>query len=89
MSEELTCRELVELVTEYLEGALDPLDHARFERHLAECIGCRTHLEQIRRTVALIGHIDEGGIEPDARTALLHAFRTWKHQASHEPGVEA
>ena len=78
MTEELTCRELVELVTEYLEGALPPGDAARFERHLAICPGCTTYVEQIRETVRQTGRLREDDLEPAARDALLAQFRNWK-----------
>jgi anti-sigma factor RsiW len=78
MTEELTCRELVELVTDYLEGALPPGDAARFERHLAICPGCTTYVEQIRETVRQTGRLREDDLEPAARDALLAQFRNWK-----------
>ncbi|HEY6029716.1 MAG TPA: zf-HC2 domain-containing protein [Gaiellaceae bacterium] len=81
MTEELTCRELVELVTDYLEGALPPGDAARFERHLAICPGCTTYVEQIRETVRQTGRLREDDLEPAARDALLAQFRNWKDLA--------
>lgn len=75
---ELTCRELVELVTDYLEGALAPEERARFEEHLGSCRACATYLDQIRTTVAVAGRLGEAQIDPAARDALLHALRTWK-----------
>lgn len=74
----MTCRELVELVTDYLEGALPPQEQARFEEHLALCRGCATYLDQMRRTVALVGKLTEREISPEAAQALLAAFRDWK-----------
>jgi len=79
---ELTCRELVELVTEYLEGTLPPQERARFEAHLGECDGCRDHLDQVRVTVRLSGRLSEERISPPAREALLRAFRGWKRGGS-------
>ena len=52
--EELTCQELVELVTAYIEGALPPDEHALFEAHLAVCRGCTAYLEQMRQTISLL-----------------------------------
>lgn len=78
MTDELTCRELVELVTDYLEGALPPGEAARFERHLAICPGCTTYVEQIRETVRQTGRLREDDLEPAARDALLAQFRNWK-----------
>jgi len=60
-SSDLTCRELVELVTDYLEGALDPGDRARFEGHLDRCAGCRAYLGQMRATIWAAGHLCEIG----------------------------
>jgi len=77
-SHELSCQELVELVTDYLEKTLSPEDRARFERHLSVCPGCVTYLEQIRQTSALAGRISEESIPPEAEENLLRAFRDWK-----------
>lgn len=82
MNNELTCQELVELVTEYLEGALTPTDRQRFEMHLADCRGCRTYVEQIRQTIQVVGHVTAEQVPPDARDALLAHFRTWKQDAT-------
>ena len=73
----IACRDLVELVTDYLEGALSPELHARFENHIAGCDGCTTYLEQMRETIRLTGTLREQQIAPEARAALLHAFRGW------------
>jgi anti-sigma factor RsiW len=51
---DLSCRELVELVTDYLEGAMTPEEAARFEAHVAACAGCEAYLEQVRATIALL-----------------------------------
>jgi anti-sigma factor RsiW len=74
---EISCQELVELVTEYLEDALPPEDRARFEAHIEPCDGCRTYLEQIRTTVALAGRLTPERLDPAAEAALLGAFREW------------
>ncbi|MDH4176878.1 MAG: zf-HC2 domain-containing protein [Thermoleophilia bacterium] len=74
---ELTCAKVVELVTEYLEGTLDPLDRERFERHLVICPGCETYLSQIRTTISLAGRVTEDDLSVEARDALLAAFRDW------------
>jgi anti-sigma factor RsiW len=76
--EGLTCRELVELVTDYLEGALDPAERARFEEHLASCDGCTNFLRQMRITIQLTGSLTEEQIAEPQRSSLLLAFRTWK-----------
>jgi predicted anti-sigma-YlaC factor YlaD len=72
----MTCQELVELVTDYLEGALTHEDAARFEEHLAVCPGCETYLEQVRATIAVSGASGDV-VEPWAISPLLDAFRDW------------
>lgn len=74
---EMPCRELVELVTDYLEDRLSPRDKSRFEEHLAQCEACRTYLEQFRQTIRLLGRLPEESLSQEARDALLGAFRGW------------
>jgi anti-sigma factor RsiW len=78
LERELTCREIVELVTAYLEDALQPPDRERFEEHLVFCDGCGTYLEQMQQTVRLSGRVD-GDIPSELEERLLEAFRGW-HQ---------
>ena len=54
-AEELSCQELVELVTDYLEGAMSPEERERFEEHLDACGNCRRYLAQMRQTIRLVG----------------------------------
>ena len=75
--EELTCRELVELVTDYFEGALGPEDRARFEAHVADCPGCEIHLRQMRTTIALVAAAGQA-VEHGVPAPLLAAFRDWR-----------
>ena len=75
---DLSCRELVELVTDYLESRLTFDDRTRFEMHLTYCDSCRTYLRQMRQVVQGAGRLTEETIEPHAREALLAAFRGWK-----------
>jgi anti-sigma factor RsiW len=75
---EMTCKELVELVTEYTEDALTPVDRARFDAHLAVCPGCRTYLDQMQSTIHSLGFLPEESLTADARDQLLAAFRQWK-----------
>ena len=75
---ELRCKELVELVTDYLEGTLTPPDRERFEEHLAACAGCTRYLAQIRETIRLTGVLTEEQIPAEQRDALLAAFRDWR-----------
>ena len=76
--EELSCQELVELVTDYLEGALDERHLRAFERHIAGCDGCTRYLEQLRVTIRLTGTLTPDDLSPEAETALLQAFRDWR-----------
>lgn len=75
---EMTCRELVDVITDYLEGTLPEADRVRFEEHLADCPYCATYLEQMWTTIATLGELGEDSISPGAREELLAAFRDWK-----------
>jgi anti-sigma factor (TIGR02949 family) len=75
---DLTCMELVDIVTEYLEGTLPPEDRSRFEEHLATCEGCSIYLDQMQQTIRVVGSLSEDAIPADARVELLRAFRGWK-----------
>ncbi|HVU10439.1 MAG TPA: zf-HC2 domain-containing protein [Phototrophicaceae bacterium] len=81
-SPELPCKELVELVTDYLEGTLSPADHKRFEAHLHHCGGCRNYIAQMRTTIQLTGTLSEDDLSPEAEQALLDLFRDWKREQS-------
>lgn len=74
---EMTCQELVELVTEWLDGTLAPSEAARFDAHLAECPYCRTYIEQLAQTRRALGRLGEADVPAEARAALLAAFRDW------------
>ncbi len=74
----MTCRELVELVTDYVEGGLGTSDRKRFETHIGECDPCAAYLEQIRLLVDASGRLSEEQLDPEARDELLIAFRSWK-----------
>jgi anti-sigma factor RsiW len=74
----MACNELVELVSDYIEGRLPPDDVKRFDSHLEICEGCRNYVEQMRMTIDALGHLPEDSISPDARDELLAAFRDWK-----------
>lgn len=71
----MDCNGLVELVTAYLDGALDPDTRARFDAHLLECEGCENYLQQFRSTVATVGRIRDDELDPAFRKRLLDAFR--------------
>jgi len=74
----LTCQELVELVTEYLEGTLPPAERAHFEEHLAVCPGCQIYLDQMRQTIRTVGKLTEESISSEVKQDLLQLFRDWK-----------
>jgi anti-sigma factor RsiW len=74
---DLACRQVVELVTDYLEGALDKRDRERFERHLGGCDGCTAYLDQMQLTLRLAGRLEPESIDPAFRERLVEAFRGW------------
>jgi anti-sigma factor RsiW len=74
----LSCQELVELVTDYFEGALSPADKARFDAHIAGCDACTTYLRQMRDMLELLGELTSDSISPQAEAELLATFRDWK-----------
>ena len=73
----MSCKELVELVTDYLEGTLSEEDVRRFDEHIRDCVWCARYLEQMRVTVRTVGRIDEASISGEAKDALLREFRNW------------
>jgi anti-sigma factor RsiW len=77
---ELTCQELVKLVTAYLEGALTADERARFEAHLALCAGCQGYVDQLRETIRLTGTLNESALRPQVREDLLGVFRAWRDE---------
>ncbi len=74
----ITCREFVELVTEYLEGQRDDQARRRFEHHVAACPGCARYLDQIRAATRALGHVSLDGLSSHARDQLMDAFRSWR-----------
>jgi anti-sigma factor RsiW len=76
----MTCRELVQVITDYLEGNLSRRDRRRFEAHIRGCDGCTTYVEQMRETIRLTGVLGEDDLEPAARDELLAVFRDWKNR---------
>jgi anti-sigma factor RsiW len=77
-SNEMSCQELVELVTDYLEAALPAEERGRFEEHLAQCPPCRAYLVQMRQTIGALGRLPRESISDDAKRGLLDVFRDWK-----------
>jgi anti-sigma factor RsiW len=75
--EALSCQEVVELVTDYLEGALEPAEHARFEHHLAGCTKCDAYLDQIRTTIRLVGRVEAASLSAETQRGLVEAFHSF------------
>jgi anti-sigma factor RsiW len=78
----LTCQEMVELVTDYLEGRLDDAARERFEAHIAECDACTVYIEQMRQTIVALGHIPAESLSPEAERELLAAFHGWRERTT-------
>ena len=74
----MTCRELVELVTDYLEHALEAGERERFERHISECDDCTAYLKQFRAAIALTGSLAGSRLTAQAEDALVALFRSWR-----------
>jgi anti-sigma factor RsiW len=79
--DEMPCKELVEVITDYLEDTLPDEDRARFEAHLEECPWCVNYLEQMRETIATLGELREESLSAETREGLLEAFRGWRGAA--------
>jgi anti-sigma factor RsiW len=75
---DMACAELVEVITDYLEGKLPARDRRRLEAHLGACDGCDAYLEQMRTTISLTGRLREEDVPPELEERLLAAFRDWK-----------
>ncbi len=78
MAEDLECREVVEVVTDYLEGAMPPGERLRFDHHLALCESCQAYLEQIRTVIRVAGRPAVDAVPPETMAGLLRAFRDWR-----------
>lgn len=83
--DDLSCKELVELVTDFFEDRLAPSVRARFEMHLSYCASCRVYLAQMRETARLAGRLSEETLPPGSKEDLVRAFRGWKRQRGGEP----
>jgi len=79
---QMTCRELVRIVTEYLEGTLPLEDRTRLETHLVFCDWCVDYIDQMRNTLTVAGKLREEDVPPEAEAELLRAFRDWKRRQS-------
>jgi anti-sigma factor RsiW len=76
--ESMACRAAVELMTNYLDGAMDARLRRRFEAHLADCPACNTYLEQMRVTVAVLGRLEPDRVDPDVRAELVSIYRAFR-----------
>lgn len=76
-----TCEEVVELVTEYLEGAMSRSDQRRFEGHLSDCPHCREFLLQMRATIEVTGQLSVDDLTPDLQNELTALFREWRSES--------
>jgi hypothetical protein len=74
---ELTCKELVEVITDYLEDRLPADRRLSFEEHVAFCSWCQTYLDQMRETIRVTGTLREEDLSPRTRDTLLDVFRDW------------
>ena len=87
--EDLVCRQVVELVNDYLEGALSRADHQRFERHLRACPNCTAYLQQMRATIAALGRLTPEDLTPEVRQDFTELYRSWQAEGpsgDDEPG---
>ena len=75
---DIVCRQAVELMTDYLEGALSRRDRARLEEHLKACPHCSEYLAQIQATIAAVGRVEPESLPPEARDDLVALYREWK-----------
>ncbi len=79
---DLVCRQVVELVTDYLEGALSPAQQRRFEAHLAGCPHCTEYLAQMRATISLSGMLTPDDLTPQMRAEFIEVYRRWQADES-------
>jgi predicted anti-sigma-YlaC factor YlaD len=78
MAGDLECRQVVELVTDYLEGTMAPADRLPLDHHLALCEGCERYLEQMRTLIRVAGRAAADAVPPETMAGLLRAFRDWR-----------
>jgi anti-sigma factor RsiW len=76
--DDLVCQQVVELVTDYLEGVLTRADRRRFERHLKGCPNCTNYLEQMRITIAATGALQPEDLSSEAAHEFIELFRGWR-----------
>jgi anti-sigma factor RsiW len=74
----MNCRQVVELMTDYIEGMLAPAERARFEEHIAGCDGCTAYLDQMRITRRIVGRLADVPMPQSVERELVEAFRSWR-----------
>jgi hypothetical protein len=77
-AQELDCKDVVEVVTDYLEGTMAPADRRSFDQHLAVCEGCQDYLEQLRTVIRVVGRPTVDAVPAATMAGLLRAFRDWR-----------
>jgi anti-sigma factor RsiW len=82
MTDDIACRELIELLTDYLDDALDPATRGAIEVHLAGCDGCTRALEQLQETIRIAGSLSPEHMEGPEREALRSVFVRWREGAA-------
>jgi len=82
----LACREVVEMVTAYLEGSLPRRDRRRFEAHLADCPHCTEYLAQMRATIELTGTLTADDLPGPVQDEFMDLYRRWRADAGDGPG---
>jgi len=75
---EMACIEVVEVVTDYLEGTMPARKRRLLEQHLTGCDGCDAYIEQMRRTIEVSGRLRAEDVPSELEARLLAAFETWK-----------
>ena len=86
IDDELTCQEVMELVTDYLENVLLPGLRKQLEEHVADCPGCANYIEQVRLTVGMLHQLAHEPVFPETKRELLEVFRNWKQGSSLQEG---
>ena len=82
MAGNFTCKEVAQLITEYLEGTFSLSQKLRFQMHIGLCLACRNYLRQMKYTVATLRQLPSEPVPPEVKEALMNRFRTWKHEQS-------
>ncbi len=82
MAGNFTCKEVAELITEYLDGSFSLNQRVRFQMHMGLCLACRNYLRQMKYTVATLGQLPTEPVPPEVKEALMNRFRTWKKEQS-------